>query len=167
MAIALRPATLDDLDLLKSWDTKPHIIASNPNDPWDWESDLKESVPWRESFIAELDGKPIGFFDILDPYLEPYQYWGKLQSGTRAIDIWIGEEDYLNQGYGTKMMKLALARCFSIPNVHTILVDPLASNENARNFYEKMGFKYVEKRQFGLDLCAVYKLDRVMYQSLY
>ena len=36
--INLRPATLDDLDLLHYWDEQPHVIASYLNDDWAWES---------------------------------------------------------------------------------------------------------------------------------
>ena len=166
MALELRPATLDDLDLLKSWDNKPHVIASNPNDPWDWENDLKNNAPWREPFIAEIDGIPIGFIEILDPHRDIHQYWGEVEPGIRAIDIWIGDEKYLNQGYGTKMMQLALIRCFNVPEVHSVLVDPLASNLKARHFYENLGFNYVENRTFGKDLCAVYKLERTDYGQM-
>jgi aminoglycoside 6'-N-acetyltransferase len=41
----------------------------------------------------------------------------------RAIDIWIGEETDLGKGYGTKMMQLVIARCFSNPTVMAILID--------------------------------------------
>jgi hypothetical protein len=34
----------------------------------------------------------------------------------------------LRRGYGREMMRQAVALCFSDPTVHTILVDPLASN---------------------------------------
>ena len=36
----LRPATIEDIELLKSWDEQPHIIAADPNDDWEWELEL-------------------------------------------------------------------------------------------------------------------------------
>ena len=33
----LRPGTIQDLELLKSWDGQPHVIAADPNDDWEWE----------------------------------------------------------------------------------------------------------------------------------
>jgi aminoglycoside 6'-N-acetyltransferase len=62
------------------------------------------------------------------------------------------------------MMTLAIERCFSEPSVRAILVDPLASNDRARRFYERVGFRFVENRSFGDDNCAVYRLERENWQ---
>ena len=83
-----------------------------------------------------------------------------LQGELRAIDIWIGAESDLGQGHGTQMMRLALARCFAAPEVTAVLLDPLFSNERARRFYERLGFRFIERRRFGADECAVYRLER-------
>ncbi len=158
--IELRPATPADLDLLRRWDEEPHVVDSDPNDDWGWEAELARSPDWREQLIAEVDGRPIGFVQIIDPAREETRYWGDCPTGIRAIDIWIGEADALGKGYGTTMMELALARCFAPPDVQAVIVDPLYSNERARRFYERLGFRFVERRQFDLDDCAVYRLDR-------
>ena len=47
MPITLRTATMADLALLKGWDEKPHVIESDPNDDWQWETELNRAVPWR------------------------------------------------------------------------------------------------------------------------
>jgi ribosomal protein S18 acetylase RimI-like enzyme len=62
----------------------------------------------------------------------------------RAIDIWIGEAADLGRGYGTRMMRHALERCFADPAVKAVLIDPLASNTRARRFYERLGFRCIE-----------------------
>jgi len=159
-SVTLRPATLADVPLLRRWDEQPHVVASDPNDDWQWQTALAQSPAWRESFIAEVDARPIGFLEIIDPAREDTRYWGDIAPGHRAIDIWIGEPDALNRGYGTQMMRLAIARCFVDPSVHTILVDPLRDNIRARRFYERFGFTFVEHRRFGRDDCAVYHLRR-------
>ena len=104
-----RPATIADLELLRQWDEHDHVIASNPNDDWAWEVELGRFPEWREQLIAEKDGRPIGFVQIIDPKREESHYWGNVPANLRAIDIWIGREADLGKGYGTKMMKLALA----------------------------------------------------------
>lgn len=159
-SISLRRANIEDLPLLQHWDKQPHVIASNPNDQWDWEPELQLDVDWQEILIAELDRRPIGVMQIIDPALEETHYWGEIEENCRAIDIWIGEENDLGKGYGTKMMDLAIERCFADPNVHTIWIDPLESNKNAIRFYKRLGFEFVEKRRFGQDDCLVYKLTR-------
>lgn len=158
--VQLRRAGPDDLALLRRWDEQPHVVASDPNDDWGWEEELSRDPPWREQMIAEVDGRPVGFVQIIDPAEEETHYWGDVPAGLRAIDIWIGEEGDLNRGYGTRMMELAIARCFEDPQVSAILIDPLASNVAARRFYERLGFRFVERRRFGEDDCAVYRLER-------
>lgn len=163
--VHLRPATPEDLPLLQRWDEAPHVVASDPNDDWGWEQELLRNPDWREQLIAEVDGRPIGFIQIIDPAREDSHYWGECPEGLRAIDIWIGEEDYLGRGFGTQMMRLALARCFADPSVEAVIIDPLADNVRARRFYERLGFRFVENRRFGLDDCAVYRLERAAFRS--
>ncbi|NIJ54777.1 GNAT family N-acetyltransferase [Dyadobacter arcticus] len=164
--ITLRPATLDDLALLQHWDEQPHSIASDPNDDWVWETELPKTPEWREQLIAELEGRPIGFIQIIDPALEETHYWGDISNNLRAIDIWIGESEDLGKGYGTIMMQLALDRCFTDKAVTAVIIDPLESNFRARKFYEKLGFRFVENRIFDLDHCAVYQIDREYWKGI-
>lgn len=158
--IKLRLATLDDLDLLLYWDTKQHVIASDPDDDWEWKIELARDPEWREQWVAEIHGEPIGFIQIIDPHVEETHYWGNVAQDKRAIDIWIGEERNLNKGYGTQMMQLAIERCFNDPNVNGILIDPLKSNTKAHRFYERLGFEFVEERSFDGTDCYVYELKR-------
>ncbi len=98
MKINLRPATPNNLDLLRYWDQQPHVIACDPNDDWQWETELYRQPNWREQLMAEIEGYPIGFVQIIDPALEESHYWGDVAMNLRAIDIWIGEEAYLESG---------------------------------------------------------------------
>jgi aminoglycoside 6'-N-acetyltransferase len=161
--MTLRPATPADVALLRRWDEQPHIVASNPNDDWAWEIELHKTYDWRAQLIAEIDGRPIGYLEIIDPAREEDRYWGDVLPNLRAIDIWVGDEADLGKGYGTSMMQLALARCFANPAVSAVLVDPLANNSRAHRFYERLGFRFVERRRFGRDDCLVYRLNRDDY----
>lgn len=158
--IELRTANKNDIELVKFWDTKQHVIDSDPVDDWDWDIELNRNPVWREQFIAELNGEPIGFIQIIDPYLEETHYWGTVSRFKRAIDIWIGEEKNLNKGYGTKIMELAINKCFENEKVDGILIDPLKDNVKAHRFYQRLGFKFVEERIFGETACFVYELKR-------
>lgn len=165
MRITLRPASITDMDLLRHWDTQPHVIAAAPNDQWDWETELRRTPEWRELLIAEHDGRPVGFMQIIDPSREESHYWGEIGEHYRALDIWIGDRDNLGKGYGTAMTKLAIARCFRDPEVKSILIDPLVDNTRAHRFYERLGFRFIERRRFGEDECFVYKLDREKWKN--
>jgi aminoglycoside 6'-N-acetyltransferase len=158
--LRLRDATGADAPLLREWDRREHVWASDPDD-WEWEKELPRKPDWREQLVAEVDGVPIGFLQIIDPAREESHYWGDVAPNLRAIDIWIGEEAYLNRGFGTRMMELALARCFADPAVEAVLIDPLASNVRAHRFYERLGFRFAERRTFGGDECFVYRLERL------
>ena len=159
-AIDLRPAAISDLALLRRWDEQPHNFASDPNSDWAWETELKRTPDWREQLIAEVDGRPVGFIQIIDPAREDSHYWGDVEENLRAIDIWIGDAADLGKGYGSKMMTLALERCFAAPAVSAVLVDPLAGNVRAHRFYQRFGFRLIERRRFGADDCLVFRLDR-------
>jgi aminoglycoside 6'-N-acetyltransferase len=167
----LRPARPADLALLRHWDAQPHVAGakhadpSDPQDDWGWETELGRQVDWREQLIAEVEGRPIGFIQIIDPAREDSHYWGEAPADLRAIDIWIGDARDLGRGHGTAMMRLALTRCFTDPVVRAVLIDPLASNVRTHRFYERLGFRFVERRQFGSDDCFVYRLDRADYTA--
>ncbi len=162
----LRHATIEDVDILEHWDTQPHVIeAGGAWDDFDWATELGRKVPWRELLIAELDGRPIGVLQIIDPTDEEDHYWGDIAPGHRAIDIWIGEADRLGRGHGTAMMQSAVERCFDDASVHSIVIDPLASNTRAIRFYERLGFARVERRFFGEDDCVVLRLDRAVWAA--
>ncbi len=163
--ITLRVATPADAPLLRHWDEQPHVVASDPNDDWHWETELAYEPDWREQLVAERDGRPIGFLQIIDPAREESHYWGHVPANLRAVDIWIGEATDLGKGYGTVMMRLALGRCFADPAVMAVLIDPLETNRRAHAFYERMGFRFVEKRTFNEDACFVYRLDRPDWEA--
>jgi aminoglycoside 6'-N-acetyltransferase len=158
--VKLRFATPDDLELLQYWDRQPHVVSARGEEDWQWEIELGRQPDWREHLIAEVDGRPIGFVQIIDPSREGNPYWECIAGGHRAIDLWIGAKSDLDRGYGTQMMKQAIARCFADPTVTAILVDPLDNNDRAHRFYERLGFEYVVHRRCGDDSCIVYRLRR-------
>jgi aminoglycoside 6'-N-acetyltransferase len=161
----LRLATPVDAPLLRYWDTKPHVIAARGDDSFiDWNAELARKSEFDEWVIAEVDGRPIGVMQICDAAHEETHYWGDVEEGLGAIDIWIGEEADLGRGHGTTMMRLAIQRCFDQPAMKAVVIDPLASNTRAHRFYERLGFQFVERRTFGDDDCLVLRLDRAMWR---
>ena len=158
--VTIRKATIADREILELWDEQPHVMDSDPNDDWNWAYELTRDPDWREQLIAEVDGRPVGIVQIIDPAREESHYWGDISDGYRAIDIWIGMEEDLGKGYGTQMMALSLDRCFKDPLVKEVLIDPLAANIKAIRFYERIGFEHVGIRWFGDDECAVMLIGR-------
>lgn len=167
--IVLRPAIAADAVLLARWDEEPHVIACVTDNPEastafedaDWNAELASQSDVFRYFIAEADGRPIGAMLDIDPAREPYGYWGDCADDLRALDIWIGEADALNRGFGTAMMTQAIDACFARPEVNAIVIDPLASNADAHRFYQRLGFVPEGRRIFNdLDDCLVHRLTR-------
>ena len=159
--ISLRHCTPADLQLLREWDRQPHVRESIGDDDWNWTGELGRDVPWREMLIAELNGRPIGFVQIIDCREEESHYWGTdCPERSRAIDIWIGAPDQLRKGRGTEMMRQALTRCFDDPDVPCVLIDPMRTNTAAHAFYKSLGFRPIGERHFGEDHCMVFELTR-------
>jgi aminoglycoside 6'-N-acetyltransferase len=161
--IELRPMRVDDVEHLERWDEDPDVAASGGGDDWyDWPLELSRGeFDWREFLIAEEDGRPVGFVQLIDAREEESHYWGDdVPAGAWAIDIWIGSPADRGRGLGGEMMRLALARCFDDHGAAEVLIDPLVSNEGALRFYERLGFEFVEERDFGDDHCRVYRFPR-------
>lgn len=188
--IALRNATLHDLELIEYWDEQPHLqdpeVTGHDEDlnDWNWPYELpRTDVSWRYQLMAELTNRdnsttPIGFLQIIDPVHEESHYWqsyldlhpppntpqNSTSSSLRAIDIWIGEEKNFRQGYGSQMMKAALEEyCFADDTVQDVLVDPMEANVGAHSFYQRFGFQPEARHSFGDDHCLVHRLTRTQY----
>ncbi len=167
--ITLRPAVRADIPLLKAWDQEPHVQFSDPKGAdgsgWEWDEEIEAGWPGFWHFMAEADSDPFGFVQVIDPHVEPTQYWGATGPGHRAIDIWIGPAEWLGRGYGTTVMQLALGFCFADESVHTVLIDPIKENIRAHRFYQRCGFKPVGLRKFGDDTCLVHQLTRADWRT--
>ena len=166
--VRLRPAATPDVELFERWDRDPDVIAATSDDPNAdkafadayWQQELSTQSPLSFYLVAELNQRPIGAMQIIDPLLEPTHYWGDCEPYLRAIDIWIGEADARDLGYGTAMMRQAINRCFAEPVVTAIVIDPLTSNTRVHRFYQRLGFQPVGRRSFGGDDCLVHRLER-------
>ena len=166
--VTLRPATVHDAALLERWSREPHVIAATTDDPAAdrafegaiWSEELANQSEVSSYLIAEVGGRPIGAMQVADPQLEPEHYWGTIEAGLRAIDIWIGAADALGKGYGTQMMNAVLAQCFADRSVTAVVIDPLASNARAIRFYERLGFVASGRALDADDECLVMELAR-------
>ena len=168
VSVNLRAATVADAPMLAEWDLQPHVIACSSDDPETevafggiaWIEEITASAYDSHYVIAEVEGEPVGVMQICDPHTEPTHYWGDIEPGLRAIDIWIGPPEWLNRGVGTQMMRQMIARCFAEPGVTAIVIDPLNSNTAAHRFYRRLGFQVVERRMFADDDCLIMRLEK-------
>lgn len=153
----------DDVALLVRWDDDADVAAAiggRSADWYDWRAELARDVPWRELIIAEEAGRPFGFVQLIDAGEEELHYWGDVEPGTWALDVWIGSPDDRGRGLGTELMRIALDRIFDHHGATMVVIDPLVDNRRAIGFYERLGFEPVGLRDFGNDECLVMCLRR-------
>jgi aminoglycoside 6'-N-acetyltransferase len=162
-AVELRPMRLEDVNLLRAWDDDADVAAAlggSGAEWYDWSIELSRTVPWRDLLIAEEDGRPIGFIQLIDAREEESHYWGDVAPGTWSLDIWIGSSDDRGRGLGAQIMHAALLRIFDVHGADVVVIDPRVDNRRAIGFYERLGFERVGIRELDGDQCLVMRLQR-------
>ena len=166
--VELRPMCADDVTLIETWDADPAVstaLGGPAMEWWDWEAEIRRDLAWRALLIATDDGRPIGFVQLTDAHDEETHYWGDVEPGTWALDIWLGSGADRGRGLGRRVMDAATARCFERHGATTILIDPLLTNTGAIRFYQRYGFETVGERDFDGDRCLVMRLVRAPTSS--
>ena len=145
--IRLRRATAHDALTLEQWDTEPDVIAATTDDDvvdrafggLDWREEILQSTDDSYYLLAELDGRPIGAMQIIDPHTESTHYWGDIEPNLRAVDIWIGAPDDRGKGYGAAVVQAALEHAAR----NGCTSASLRSGPKSVPLYERLGFQYV------------------------
>lgn len=143
--ITFKPLTEADIGLLTAWLEKPHVKE------W-WNDDLSHEQIWDKyrsrigdpntvSFIFYLDKKPLGFIQYYYASRVGHGWWPDAVAGTVGIDQYIGEEDYINKGYGTVIIRSFIEKLLAESHIKKIIVDVDPNNLRAIRCYEKVGFK--------------------------
>lgn len=138
-----------DFDLLCKWLDKPHVKEwwTDGLTHEEIKSKYKERIGDTTvlSFIINFHEKPIGFIQYYYANKVGEGWWPNETEGTVGIDQYIGEENYINQGYGTKLIRAFIHQLFSNPAIKKIIVDVDPNNHRAIRCYEKSGFKFVKE----------------------
>lgn len=124
---------------------------------------LQSEKEWLESASKNTDDRIFNINDLKNDKLvgtiglEHFNWIDR----SAILGIFIGDEDYRNNGYGTEAIKLLLEYGFKYLNLHTIKLDLLGVNERAHKCYLKCGF-----RDTGRDRESIF-LDGKYYDRLH
>ena len=139
-AIKVRPATVDDVELLHkfsvdlaTYEDEPHAVTASPQI---LARDGFGKDPQFAALIAEMADKPVGFA----LYTFNYSVW----TGARGIfveDIWVVPEQ--RRGGVARALMVALARECAAKGFKRIDLNVLDWN-HARGFYEKIGLRWIK-----------------------
>jgi RimJ/RimL family protein N-acetyltransferase len=148
--ISFRPLTLsdEDIELLHKWLNKPHV-----QEHWDLSPETLEQTRKKYkkkvnttsdfSYIVYHDEKPVGYIQSYNASAVGDGWWGDEPLGTWGLDMYIGEENELGKGLGSKITKQFAEKLFEEEKAKRVIVDPKPTNLRAIRSYEKAGFKKV------------------------
>ena len=169
--IEFKKLTKNDMPLFKEWAKQPHVKNT-------WFQEGYETLDKYESkiagngvdypFIIFFDNKPIGYIQASDLYayrtLCPTLkgVFTHEDSGTFCFDLFIGEEDYLNKGYGTEIVKSFVDKLlteFKTKRYLLILLVPISARSVAM---KKQALKSCANNMMALQSAVLWNLWAIM-----
>ena len=126
-AYAFRPMTARDFKIVQHWLKTPHV-AQWWGDPHEQFALISEDLahPAMDQFIVSHSDRPFAYLQCYDP--------------TRGIDQVIGEEDMIDRGHGSALIRLFVDDLLKAGTPRTV-TDPDPGNARAIRAYEKAGFQ--------------------------
>jgi RimJ/RimL family protein N-acetyltransferase len=143
--ITLQKIANDYISLIKKWLNKEYIIKWF-SDPEEWITEIKlreTTYSFIKHFIVFHNKKPIGFcqyYTIDDSKEDDYKAYTHMNA--YSIDYVIGEEEYLERGFGKLIIQEMLNRIFNEENNSIIVVKPEKDNIKSCKTLLSVGFEY-------------------------
>ena len=117
----------------------------------DWLNEVKNrcgEFNFIKHFIVKVDNKKIGFCQYYDCY-NAQEEWYKIDEPNKiySIDYLIGEENYLNRGFGKIIVKKLIEKIKAI-NGKMIVVQPDLENKSSNRVLIANGLAYDSEREY-------------------
>ncbi len=140
-----------DLILLCQWFDKPHVKEwwNDRLTPEEIKNKYRKKIGDNIviPFIVYFGDKPIGFIQYYWAAKIGNGWWPDQIEGTVGIDQFIGEEDFINRGYGTQMIRAFNKTLFENTVIQKIVTDVDPQNHRAIRCYEKAGLSLLGKTE--------------------
>lgn len=135
-----RPITPDDLPLMRRWLSAPHVRV--------WWGDVERNIalmtqdmdnPQINMQVVELVGRPLAYLHHHDVRAFAMPQFADLSQGTRAINSFVGDPEYLGQGHAAGY----IGACVNDLRMHYPMVAAAPNSTDARQIaiYEHAGFR--------------------------
>ncbi|MCO4317269.1 acetyltransferase [Phyllobacterium sp. 21LDTY02-6] len=134
------------LKLISRWLAEPHVAQW-----WGDHADELSAIEAHmdsisvEPFIVMLGDEAIGYLQTYDPHLEEDHPYQDQPTGTLGLDQFIGAEEMLGQGHGSRIIGEFVSLLFE-EGVPRVIVDPDPGNKRAIRAYQKAGFAAFDTR---------------------
>ncbi|MGQ0840833.1 GNAT family N-acetyltransferase [Actinokineospora sp.] len=138
--VRLRPIEPEDADALWRWESDPEVMRWLDDGYLESLAAIRKRIADRATnsfakvtFGVETlaDARLIGVVQLRDAQPE---------TGRAELDIYLGERDCWNGGFGTETMRLICRYGFDKMRLHSIGLGVVVENERARHVYRKVGF---------------------------
>jgi aminoglycoside 6'-N-acetyltransferase len=145
-AYQFRPVSAGDFPLLRQWLNRPHV-REWWGDPVRGLAQIEESLddPAIDIFIVSHQDAPIGYQQSWDPHAEADHPCRDQPIGTRGIDQFIGEPEFVGRGHGSAFIRVFVERLFDA-GAPRVITDPSLRNARAIRAYIKAGFQAIDGR---------------------
>ncbi len=167
--ISFRAMALEYLPYWYKWAQKPHVKSVWFLDGYETPDYIHQKIVgngYDHPFIICLNNEPIGYICCCDLYAyrticpKPKGLFTNEEPGTFCMDLYIGEEDFLDKGYGTLIVKAFANYIFELFKAKKLLIDPDINNKRAIRCYEKAGFIAKETTHDGVTDALVMEFDQ-------
>lgn len=151
--LTLRTLADKDLRLLTLW-LKQNYIVRWYHDAEEWIAEINERdgiFSWIHHFIVMEDKTPIGFCQYYDCYdgNDMEDWYNVTQRGdTFSIDYLIGNQVYLNKGYGKALVRLLTNTIEQKEHARCIIVQPDKENLPSNHVLLANGYIYDQEKEY-------------------
>lgn len=156
--------TREHIPLWKKWITIQHVKEAWFIEGYETSDYIFQKIKgngYDHPFIILFNNSPIGYIQCCDLYAyrtlcqKPKGLFTQENPSTFCVDLFIAESDYLNQGYGTQIVKAFTQKLIAEFGAQKILIDPASNNKRAIRCYEKAGFTILKNAHDGITECTV------------
>lgn len=149
--ISIRALEEEDFPLMLKWLTDERVLRYYGGRDLKYTIDSL-AVHYREDYesdgfrvIIQYQTVPIGYgqvYQVTDKLLDEYDY-PETNDKIYAMDQFIGEPNYWNQGIGSAYIKMMCMYLKKERGAEVVLLDPHKDNLRAVRAYQKAGFKII------------------------